>query len=108
MVVMSNSIQKCIMDIPDEILEDKLFTLLSFDDYMNLMNIGNARLYRCCYVVIKKLPIFPSSSNYGKYLVSTSNYHFHKCIDIYYISKYNMNVITLFFNCFRKNGGKMV
>jgi len=42
------------MDIPDEILEDNLLTLLSFDDLMNLMNIGNVRLIRCCGAVIKK------------------------------------------------------
>ena len=87
---MSNSIQKNIMDMPDEILEDNLFTLLSLDDLMNLMNIGNARLYRCCLVVIKKLPMDRWTSwgnrNYSKYLVSTSNYHFHKYIDTYYIS----------------------
>ena len=48
--------QKCIFDIPDEILEDNLFTLLSFGDLMNvgMMNIGNERLYRCCNAVIKK------------------------------------------------------
>ena len=57
MVIMSNSIQKCLFDIPDEILEDNLFTLLSFGDLMNLMNIGNARLYRCCNAVVKKTPI---------------------------------------------------
>ena len=48
--------QKCIFDIPDEILEDNLFTLLSVDDLMNLMNIGNSRLFRCSYAVIKKKP----------------------------------------------------
>ena len=57
MVIMSNSIQKCIMDIPDEILESNLLTLLSFNDHINLLNIGNARLFRCCYAVIKKKPI---------------------------------------------------
>jgi len=53
-VIMSNSIQKCLLDIPDEILEDNLFTLLSFRDLLSLMNIGNARLFRCCIAVIKK------------------------------------------------------
>ena len=48
--------QKCIFDIPDEILEDNLLTLLPFNDLMNLMNIGNVRLFRCCYAVIKKKP----------------------------------------------------
>ena len=57
MVIMSNSIQKCLFDIPDEILEDNLFTLLSFGDLMNLINIGNARLCRCSNAVIKKKPI---------------------------------------------------
>ena len=57
MVIMSNSIQKCLFDIPDEILEDNLFTFLSLSDLNNLMNIGNARLYRCCYAVIQKIPI---------------------------------------------------
>ena len=54
MAVMSNSIQKCIFDIPDEILEDNLFTLLSFSDLVSLMNIGNTRLLRCCDTVIIK------------------------------------------------------
>ena len=35
--------QKCLFDIPDEILEDNLLTLLTFRDLMNLMNIGNER-----------------------------------------------------------------
>ena len=48
--------QKGILDVPDEILEDNLLTLLSFIDLMNLMNIGNTRLIRCCDVVIKKKP----------------------------------------------------
>ena len=39
MVIMSISIPKCILDIPDEILEDSLLTLLSFNDIINLMNI---------------------------------------------------------------------
>ena len=56
MTIMSNSIEKCILDIPDEILEDNLFTLLSFDDLIRLMNIGNARLFHCCDVVIIKKP----------------------------------------------------
>ena len=51
---MSLSIQKGILDIPDEILEDNLLTLLSFHDLINLMNIRNSRLIRCCGVVIKK------------------------------------------------------
>ena len=51
---MSISIQKSILDVPDEILEDNLLTLLSFKDLMDLMSIGNARLIRCCSVVIKK------------------------------------------------------
>ena len=48
--------QKCIFDIPDEILEDNLLTLLSFRDLMNLMNIGNERLYNCAKRIIKKKP----------------------------------------------------
>ena len=48
--------QKCIFDIPDEILEDHLLTLLSFCDLMNLMNIGNERLYSCANRIIKKKP----------------------------------------------------
>ena len=48
--------QKCIFDIPDEILEDNLLTLLSFNDLMNLMNIGNKRLYNCSTKIIKKKP----------------------------------------------------
>ena len=52
---MSNPKQKSILDIPDEILEDNLFTLLPFDDLIRLMNIGNARLFQCCdSVIIKK------------------------------------------------------
>ena len=54
---MSISILKGILDIPDDILEDNLLTLLSFRDLMNLRNIGNARLTRCCDVVIKKKPL---------------------------------------------------
>ena len=53
---MSISIPKGILDIPDEILEDNLLTLLSVKDLMNLRNFGNARLTRCCDVVIKKKP----------------------------------------------------
>ena len=56
MAVMLNPIQKSILDIPDEILEDNLFTLLPFDDLIRLMNIGNARLFHCCDVVIIKKP----------------------------------------------------
>jgi len=56
MAIMSHSIQKCILDIPDEILEDNLFSLLSFDDLIRLMNIGNARLFHCCDAVIIKKP----------------------------------------------------
>ena len=56
MVVMSISRETCLLDIPDEILEDNLLTLLSFNDLMNMMNIGNTRLFRCCYAVIKKKP----------------------------------------------------
>ena len=63
--------QKCIFDIPDEILEDNLLTLLSFNDLMNLMNIGNARLFHCCYAVIKNKPI------------SCKHYRFRKGIYIY-------------------------
>ena len=48
--------QKCLFDIPDEILEDDLFTLLSFCDLMNLMSIGNERLYNCANKIIKKKP----------------------------------------------------
>ena len=48
--------QKCIFDIPDEILEDNLLTLLSFCDLMNLINIGNERLYNCANKIIKKKP----------------------------------------------------
>ena len=51
---MSISIQKGILHVPDEILEDNLLTLLSFDDLMNLMKIGNVRLIRCCGAVMKK------------------------------------------------------
>ena len=51
---MSISIPKGILDIPDEILEDNLLTLLSFKDLMTLVNIGNERLIRCCDVVISK------------------------------------------------------
>ena len=53
---MSNPKQKSILDIPDEILEDNLFTLLPFDDLIRLMNIGNARLFQCCDSVIIKKP----------------------------------------------------
>ena len=53
---MAISIQKCLLNIPDEILEDNLLTLLSFNDLMKMMNIGNARIFRCCYAVIKKKP----------------------------------------------------
>ena len=49
--------QKCILDIPDEILEDSLLTLLSFRDLMNVMNIGNERLYNCANKIIKKKPL---------------------------------------------------
>ena len=56
MTVMTNPIQKSVLDIPDEILEDNLFTLLSFDDLIRLMNIGNARLFHCCDAVIIKKP----------------------------------------------------
>ena len=55
-VIMSISRETCLLDIPDEILEDNLLTLLSFNDLMNMMNIGNARLFRCCCEVIKKKP----------------------------------------------------
>ena len=48
--------QKCIFDIPDEILEDNLLMLLSFHDLMNLKNIGNKRLYNCSTKIIKKKP----------------------------------------------------
>ena len=58
MVIMSNSIQKSIMDIPDEILEENLLTLLSFNDLRNWMKIDNARLFRCCHAVIKKKPSY--------------------------------------------------
>ena len=51
---MSLYIQKGILDIPDEILEDNLLTLLSFEDLINLMNIRDSRLIRCCSAVIKK------------------------------------------------------
>ena len=47
-IIMSISIQQSILDVPYEILEDNLLTLLPFDDLMNLMNIGNVRLIRCC------------------------------------------------------------
>ena len=57
MAIMSNSIQKCIFDIPDEILENNLFTLLSFNDLITLMKIGNARLFRSCDAVIRKNPL---------------------------------------------------
>ena len=53
---MSNSIQLFIFDIPDEILEDNLFTLLSFNDLISLMKIGNTRIFRCCDAVIRKKP----------------------------------------------------
>ena len=62
--------QKCIFDIPDEILEDNLLTFLSFNDLMNLMNTGSERLYNCSNNVIKKKRL-------------ASNYHFLKNIDIY-------------------------
>ena len=53
-VIMSSSIEKCVLDIPDEILEDKFLTLLPLNDLMNLMIIGKARLFHCGYAVIKK------------------------------------------------------
>ena len=51
---MSLSIQKGILDVPDEILEDNVLTLLSFQDLINLMSNRNSRLIRCCGAVIKK------------------------------------------------------
>ena len=56
MAIMSNSIQKCILAIPDELLEGNLFTLLLFNDLIRLMSIGNARLFHCCDAVILKNP----------------------------------------------------
>ena len=56
MVIMSKSTQKCITDLPNEILVNNLLTFLSINDLMNLMNIGNAKLYHCCNAVIKKKP----------------------------------------------------
>ena len=70
MAIMSDSIQKCILDIPDEILEDSLLTLLSFNDLISLMNIGNARLFHCCDTVIIKNPF-------------SKCYYFCNDIDIY-------------------------
>ena len=57
-IIMSKKYKSCrqnsILDVPDEILEDNLLTLLSLDDLMNLMIIGNVRLIGCCCAVIKK------------------------------------------------------
>ena len=53
-VTMSSSIQKCILDLPDEILEGNLLILLSFNDLLSLKNLGNARLENCSKKVIKK------------------------------------------------------
>jgi len=80
--------QKCIFDIPDEILEDNLFTLLSFGDLMNLMNIGNERLYRCCNSVIKKKHM---RSLKNEWITSARIGNLEKMKNIYKIIKENLN-----------------
>lgn len=54
---MSTSIQKCILDLPDEILEGNVLILLSFNDLLSLKNLGNTRLENCTKNVIKKKPL---------------------------------------------------
>ena len=50
---MSNSEPKDILDLPDEILENYLLPLLTFDDLLNLAKCGNIRLKSCAKMVAK-------------------------------------------------------
>ena len=54
---MSRSVQKCILDLPDEMLEGNLLILLSFNDLLRLKNPGNTRLENCSKTDIKKKPL---------------------------------------------------
>ena len=46
---MSNSGQKNLLDLPDEILEYEVMKFLSFKDLFNLVNVGNQRLKFCAW-----------------------------------------------------------
>ena len=51
-----NCFRTNLLDLPDEILEDYLLPYVSFDDLLNLMNVGNKRLKTCSKKVAKKKP----------------------------------------------------
>ena len=48
--------QKDVLDLPDEIIEDKIMVFLSIQDLNNLIEVGNQRLENCSQRVIKKRP----------------------------------------------------
>ena len=53
---MSSPEQTTLLELPDEILEDNLFSHLSFNDLWNLTNLGSRRLKRCANKVAEKKP----------------------------------------------------
>ena len=48
--------QKGILDLPDEIIEDKIMAILSNQDLCKLIGTGNRRLKDCCHRIMKKRP----------------------------------------------------
>ena len=49
-----NCFRTNLLDLPDEILEDYLLPYVSFDDLLNLMNVGNKRLKTCSKKLLKR------------------------------------------------------
>ena len=49
--------QKTLLDLPDEVIEDKIMKLLRVQDLYNLIAVGNERLKDCSHNVIKKRPV---------------------------------------------------
>ena len=50
-----NSQKKCLLDLPDEMIEG-IASFLSYDDLSNLYQLGNRRLYECAKRLSKKKP----------------------------------------------------
>ena len=57
-----------LLDLPDEILEDKVMQYLTFNDLSNLANVGDRRLKCCALKVAEKKP-------FSKIFLSKSLYH---------------------------------
>lgn len=52
--------KKCLLDLPDEMIEG-IAAFLSYDDLSNLYQLGNRRLYECAKRMSKKKPFRKAS-----------------------------------------------